>query len=177
MNKSLVIVSVFALALAAMTGCGAEDSCAEKDSRSAEDNSVDLGVAFQLSDEEATALTGVWKLETDLPYSSFLQIGADRSHGFLCNNDGKSASSAVTFVDLEGQIGMEFVTAFGEAFEGLRYDNGSLVSFGTEKGVSYTSRYKKVPAFPAICERIKKGEVPTFEEYQASWDRVIPPPL
>jgi len=161
----LTILPAVCLTLLLGTGCGGS---------SAQDESVDAESAFSLSQDEGLALTNnVWKRQAAERYSTFLEINKGRTGGFLCNNDGKSASGEFSFLKVDGQNVMTSPAGHDGSVmvvESLRFKGDNLVISGSEKGVSYTSTYAPISGLPEICKRLKAGEEPTFEEYLASWD-------
>lgn len=161
----LTILPAGCLALMLATGCG--DSLANG-------TPVDAENAFSLSKAEAQILTAhVWKWQTTSRYTSFLEINQDRTGGFRCNNDGKSVSGRFSFLKIDGEIVMTSPAGHGQGpdvVENLRFQGDNLLISGSEKGVAYTQTYVPIPELPTICQRIKAGEEPTFEEYLASWD-------
>jgi hypothetical protein len=163
--SQLTIPPMACLALMLAAGCG--DSLANG-------TSVDAQKAFALSDAEGLALTtSVWKWQTDTRYTRFLEVNQGRTGGFICNNDGKSVSGLFSFLKVDGEIVMTGPAGHGEGatvVENLRFQADNLVISGSEKGVAYASTYVPVAGLPEICKRIKAGEEPTFDEYQASWD-------
>jgi hypothetical protein len=168
MRKVLTQLTIPALAsLTLMLAAGCGDSLANG-------TTVDAQKAFALSDAEGLALTSsVWKRQSDTRYTSFLEIDKGRTGGFLCNNDGKSVSGAFSFLKVDGAIMMTGPAGHGEGamvVESLRFQGDNLVISGSEKGVAYASTYVPDAGLPEICKRIKAGDEPTSDEYQASWD-------
>jgi hypothetical protein len=165
MRTQLTVLPLSCLTLMLAAGCG--DSLANG-------TPVDVEKAFALSDSQALALTtSVWKKQADTRYTSFLEINQGRTGGFLCNNDGKSVSGDFSFLKVDDAIVMTGPAGHGEGamvVENLRFEGDDLVISGSEKGVAYALTYVPISGLPAICERIKAGEKPTFEEFQASWD-------
>ncbi len=159
------ISSLTCLTLMLAAGCG--DSLVNG-------KSVDLETAFALSEAEALTLTTrVWKRQSDVRYTSFLEVAQDRSGGFLCHNDGKSVSGEFSFLEVDGEIVMTGPAGHGEGamiVENLRFQGDNLVISGSEKGVAYAATYTPIAELPEICKRIKAGEEPSFDDYLASWD-------
>jgi hypothetical protein len=161
----LAILPMVCLPLLLAPGCG--DSLANG-------KPVDAEKAFALSEAEALSLTAnVWKKQAQERYTSFLEINKGRSGGFLCNNDGKSVSGMFSFLEVDGDIVMTGPAGHDadvKVVENLRFEGANLVINGVEKGTAYAFTYLPIPGLPDICKRIKAGEEPTFDEYQASWD-------
>lgn len=162
----LAILPMTCLTLLLAPGCG--------DSLANGKKSVDAEKAFALTEAEALSLiTNAWKRQTESRYTDFLEIDKSRTGGFRCCNDGKSVSGSFSFMEVGGEIVMTGPAGHDAdvtVVENLRFEGPNLELSGSEKGYAYTFTYLPIPELPDICKRIKAGEQPTFDEYQASWD-------
>jgi hypothetical protein len=150
---SIYLVALFGLG----TACGGGGS----------GGGVDLQQAFALSEGDADKLVqNVWERETDTWYTSYLAINPDRASGFLCHTDGKSQSTDVKFIRVDGRTAMTGKPGHGEGsdfvefIESFSFDGDKLVITGEEKGVSYSQTYRPVAELPEYCQRIRNGEDP-----------------
>jgi hypothetical protein len=126
---------------------------------------VDLKKAFALSEADSAKLVhSVWEKESDTWYTTYLVINDDRTSGFLCNTDGKSVSSDVTFTKIDGRMAMSGKPGHGEGPDYVVYidqfslDGDKLVITGEEKGYSYTQVYRPIAELPQLCQQIRNGE-------------------
>jgi hypothetical protein len=150
-----------ALSLAALLGLGG--ACGGSGSG----GGVDLQQAFALSEGDADRLVqNVWERETDTWYTSYLTINPDCTSGFLCHTDGKSESTDVRFIQVDGRTAMTGKSGFGEGpdfveyIETFAFDGDTLVITGEEKDLAYSQTFRPVAELPEYCQKIRNGEDP-----------------
>ncbi len=156
MNK--LLLSLTMLSVLTLTHCGKMQQ---------------LGLISQPNDIKSTEpknenIQGsTWIKVTEDSYKSYIKI--NEGAGFFCFTDGKTGSFHFNRYTENGKEVIEGKSDFGTLKEELILKTNQLLIKGSEKGVSYTTKFVPTKDYPEVCERMERGEEVDFEELKKTW--------